>query len=264
MTATLDIIEGARYREVTGSVAEITRTAIVTGVTGIAGADSMLREALDDDDIPAPGSEHPIESELFLEERIPRPLGLGIVNVELIYRRPAGGGLDIPPGYAFIMRGGSAVEQIETVVDRFGNEITVAYNEHELGGKIHPLVAAEQLSLGELNVGSADPTIVHRTWTNTVNTGTFFFDVVAAPRTWLITDISFELVNAAAQPFPLWNFTYELRKRPQIIQGIVGGWDPQVVYEAEDGTIPADLEAGVGYKTVEWHVPLDFAFLFGA
>lgn len=262
MAVLIDIIEGSRWREVTGAVVEIARTAIIDGLPGTAGDDSLLREALDTTGVPEPGAEHPTEQDLILEERIPRPLDATIVQVELIYRRPGGGGVDIPPGFAFIMRGGSAVEQIETAVDRFGELITVTHNDHTIGGKIHPLVAAEQLTLGE-TVKMADPTILHRTWTNAVNMGPFFFDVVAEPRTWLITNIGYELVNAESFPFATWNLVYELRKRPQIIAGVIGGWDPQVVYEADDGTIPGNLIAGEGYKTVQWHFPMDFAQLFG-
>jgi hypothetical protein len=262
--AAIDIIEGALWREVDGTPTEVRRTAVLQDLTAPTGADSLMRAALDDPALPLAGAQHPTETALLLRERIPRALDPFTCQVELVYKLPPGGGIEIPPGYPTTIRGGSAVEQVETAVDRYANPIIVSRPGHpDQGGKIHPFVAGEQLSLGE-TAQSADPTLIGKTWTNLVNTGPFFFDLAALPRTWLIMEIGFELVSDDTVPFWTWDFTYELRKRPWVLYGVAGSWDPQVVYnDPETNRPPADLVAGEGYKTVEWHIDGNFALLFG-
>jgi hypothetical protein len=262
MTIVLDIIDGARWREVNGRVAEITRVALLSDLTP-GTTDDVLRTALDDEGLPQPGAAHPNENECLLVERVPRPLEPGIVSIDLVYRLPSSGGFNIPPNFPTTIRGGSSTQQIETAVDRNGAQITVEFEGREQGGVIAPLVAVEHLSLGE-TLQSADPTLVSRPWTNAVNSGPFYFDQSALARTWRIAEVSYELVNADTVPFPTWTFGYELEKRPIVVVGIVGGWDPQVVYiDPEENRPPPDLLAGVGYKTIPWHFEGDFSILFG-
>ena len=259
----LDIVDGALLRKHNGVIAEVVRTAIVqVDAPGI--NDSALLAALQQVGMPADNSEHPQFPGLYLEDHQVRAIGPTLFNVELNYRRPEGGGFDPPPNFPLRVAGGASLEQVETMVDRFGTPITVSHNGVVQGGVIHPLVALEQLRLGE-TAQSADPTIVHRTWVGAVNTGAFFFDTAAAPREWLITDINFELEDPDTVPFPTWSFGYELRKRPVVVLGVVGTHDPQVYFkDADTGQPPDGLVAGVGYKTVTWHDALNFAQLFGS
>lgn len=261
--AIIDIVEGALLRKHKGLIAEVTRTAIVQVDTpGI--NDEQLNACLAVSPIPAANSVHPQFADLILDDQVVRAIGPTLFHVELQYRRPEGGSFQPPPNFPLRIAGGASLEQVETMVDRTGTPITVEHNGVVQGGVIHPLVALEQLRLGE-TAQSADPTIVHRTWVGAVNTGSFFFDGAASPREWLITDISFELEDRETLPFPTWSFGYELRKRPLVVAGIVGSHDPQVYFRDQDTGLPPDgLVAGVGYKTVTWHDSLDFAALFGA
>jgi hypothetical protein len=262
MTAILDIIDGALLRRHKGTIAEVTRVAIVK-TAAPATEDAALLQALQDPAMPAANAEHGQYPGLFLVDQQVRALGPTLFHVDLLYQRPEGGGFDPPPNFPLRIAGGASVQQIETMVDRFGNPITVTHNGVLQGGVIHPEVAVEYLRLGE-TAQSADPTIIHRTWVNVVNSGPFFFDVAANPREWRITDINFELEDPDTLPYPTWQFGYELHKRPVVVFGVVGTHDPQVYYKDPDtGQPPNGLVAGVGYKTIQWHQAMNFTALFG-
>lgn len=261
--AILDIVEGALLRRHKGDIVEVVRTAIVQLDSPLP-FDTALFGAIVIPGMPAANDPHPVFAGLYLEDQQVRAIGPTLLHVELNYKRPEGPDSDPPPNFPLRIAGGASLEQVETMVDRMGVPITVEHNGVVQGGVIHPLVALEQLRLGE-TVQSADPTIIHRTWVGAVNTGPFFFDQVAAPREWLITDITFELEDADTIPFPTWSFGYELRKRPAVVLNVVGTHDPQVYFKDPDtGQPPDGLVAGLGYKTITWHDALDFAALFGA
>ena len=272
---TLDIIEGARVRYEKGRYVEAVRTAVVdlTGSGEItAGAfteDQLLGFAVNHLQIPPTGTPHAHFPGLTLQAKAARPQGgqSRIFRVELIYKRtdenPA------PPGHQFDISVTSTAQQIETMVGRDGTPITVEFTPPGAtvakvqGAVIHPDVAAETISLSE-TFQSFDPTAVTRVWTNVVNEGPFFYDRCAQDGEWRITGISATLVDPNTLPFASWRFSYTIVKKPEIITGVVGGHNPQVYYVDDNGDPPDGLQAGVGYKTVEWYFGMDFANLFGS
>jgi hypothetical protein len=175
------------------------------------------------------------------------------VAVDLLYRLP---GEDVnPPGTgAFVVTGGSAVSQVESEVDTMGAQITVQHAGEVQGGTITPLVAFDTLTL-ESPKQSLNPWYTARNLTNAVNNGPFPYDPYAVPRTWLIENVQFQLLDD--HPFPWWyRFRYELRRDPL-------GFDPQVVYiDPSTGRPPPGLVDGEGFKTVLWHAEHDFGYYF--
>ena len=93
---TIDIIENARWVEEQGKVLEISRVAILHGLTippgfpGTQPRDAILRAALDEPDLPQPGDRHPIARDLILRLRRPNALGPTMVHVVLVSKLPGG------------------------------------------------------------------------------------------------------------------------------------------------------------------------------
>ncbi len=271
---TIDIIEGARVRYAKGRYVEAVRTAVVdlTGSGQItAGAfteDQLLAFAVQHLQLPPTGQPHQHFPGLFLEAKAARPQAgqSRIFRVELIYKRLE----ENPPptGHQFEISVSSTAQQIETMVDRDGDPITVEFTPPGAtvakvqGAVIHPDVAGETITLSE-TFQSFDPTAVTRVWTNATNDGPFFYDLNAQAGEWRITFIGATLVDGFTSPFATWRFSYQIVKKPEIITGIVGGHNPQVYFVDDNGDPPAGLVAGDGYKTVPWYFEMDFSNLFG-
>lgn len=258
-TTVLDLIEGARVRKYKGNVIEVARAAIMRVSTDADPftEDEVLFAALASDDLPVTGTEHPHEPGVYLTDLTARPMSGGIVRVELAYKRPEGSGFDPPPQFPFEISGDASLQQIETALDRQGNQITVEHEGEVKGGLIHPFETAEEMHLSEV-IGTADPTLIARAYSNTVNLGTFRFDQGAPDRTWLFMRVGYDLVDADVLPFPLYRMTYEIRRNPD-------GFDPQVIWIADDKhEPPPDLVPGTGYKTIPWHTAISWTPLLGA
>ena len=126
-------------------------------------------------------------------------------------------------------------------------------------------------------IATQAPWSIVSSWVNMVNTGSFFpYAPCAASRTWLITDMDYELLSSS-NPLgaPLYEMTLTMRHNPNT-------WDPFVIYiDPETGRPPACVSPGkdgngdplpcvgglvenVGYKTVKWHWEDDFNILFTA
>ncbi len=262
-TVVIDIIDNAIWRETDGRVVEIQRLALVSNLPvpeDPAPLDKVLAIALDSGvPIPQAGDPHPHESSLRVVQRDPKPRGVGIVEVLITYKLPERG--EFPPlGQSFVMSGGSAVEQITTQLRRpppidDGSQITVEHNSVIQGGEITPFEVRSEISLSRIE-NTANPLGISRFWTNSVNSGGWFADPGAPARTWLIADVGFELINRGPA-IPEWRFNYRLRNNPD-------GFDPQVVFiDPETGRPPPGLVQGTGYKTILWHVALNFASLLG-
>jgi len=256
----IDIIEGVFARETGGRVTELHRLGRfrVTPGDGTFNEDQVVFEMLQDvGTFPIPGAPHPHDAALVLTDREVRALDTNTLTCLYVYKRPDSGGFPPPPANSFVISGSAGVEQIETALDRQLNQITVADAGGLVqGGRITPLEARSEISLRQ-NALSSDPFSFSETWTNTVNTGSFFYDTNATARTWLFARVGFTLIEPFSLPFPTWEFNFELRKNPD-------KWDPQVIFrDPETGEPPDGLVAGVGYKTIQWHSALNFATLFG-
>ena len=245
-TVIADIIEGARWKEVNGTVTEITRIYDVRDLPappppstpGVAfavqlGFDELHQIALNVPSVPQPGEAHPVKSALVVTSRIPRARSPFAVRILVHYSLPGGSGFDPPPGSSFVLSGGSSVEQIETQLYRLaqpdgtpaGNQITVEHNGVTQGVEISPFEARDVLRVGNV-FQSADPQALSRSWTNLVNSGTFLWDGSAIPRTWLVTEYPFTLTNSDTLPFPTYEFTVSLRHNAPILpwKTLLMGW----------------------------------------
>ena len=267
-----DIIEGARWKEVGGTTMKVTRMFIVTGlpaaplapatiVTVHLGFDEVHKIALGTPGIPEPGAVHPVEGHLFVTTRTPRALSPFAVSIAIDYELPGGGSFDPPPGDEFTLGGASSSEQIETVWDRPSNapgtrqQVSVTHNGATQYVTISPFEARDVLRIGGI-LPSVNPWAMSRFWTNTVNSTGFTWDTSADPRTWLVTEIAFELVDRNAIP-PKYKFNVSLRHNPD-------KWDPGIWFTDDDGRPAMGLMAGSGFKIIPWHVAEPFNSSFFA
>ena len=159
------------------------------------------------------------------------------------------------PGDVVVLSGTSSVEQMEPVWDRPSNssgtrqQVFVEHNGVRQYGTISPFEARDVLSVGGI-LPSVNPWVMSRQWTNTVNDGTFTWDGCAEPRTWMVTDITFKLVERTAIP-PKYNFNVSLRHNPD-------RWDPAIWFTDDDGRPAENLVPDVGFKLMPWHIELGF------
>lgn len=262
-SVSIDIIDGARWREEGGEVVEISRVAIVSNILANIGgaqnpfvvvADQVIQYALDHAQVPKPPAQHPVEPQLILRDRAARAMDTQTVRIELIYRLPKKGTFP-PPGDTWLVSGGSHVEQATFVTDKNGDQVTVEHNGVVQGVEIHPFVSRGSLQMERIEKVSA-PWLLTSIWTNTVNTGSFAFDPGAQPGTWLMTNVHFELTDRKTIP-PTYRTSYECQKNPE-------GHDPVAVFiDPETGRPPPDLVAGEGVKSIAEYDAQNFAALFG-
>ena len=252
---TIDIIEGVRWREEKGVVKEVSRLAIVSGIsTGIGGVggsgERIVPAALNHTDMPQPGDPHDEVTGLVLMDRFPIARSTRIIQIELRYKHP--NAIDPPPpGEPWTLSGGASLEEIETQIDRDGNQIIVIHNEVIQGGVIRPLMPRREL---------------HAQWTGQ---SMFPGDLVDAfvgktnlsdwqgglPGTWLCLDIDFDIADPNQQP-PLYEYNAHFRHKDDEDGA---GHDPQVVFvDPDTGEPPPGLVAGEGYKIITWYRQAEF------
>jgi hypothetical protein len=267
-TLTIHLIESVRWQEQEGKVVEIQDAAIVSDIPAVhQGDEEIIQAALAHTSMPVFGDSHPKIAALKLVDRSARSRGVATVSVDLTYRLP-GAEVQPPAGAQFMVSGGSAVEQIETELDRDGVQVTVQHNGDTQGGTITPLEARDVLTLEAPQQQTVNPWFLARDWVNRVNDGPFAFDPdPEAYRKWLITNISFELIDPNTTPWT-YRYRYELRHNEH-------GHDPQIVYiDPATGRPPPGLVVWLGdpsdpawdtagAKIVPWHEEKDFTILFG-
>ena len=143
-----------------------------------------------------------------------------------------------------------------------GDQITVEHNGVVQGATINPFEARQVLRVGNLFYTNW-PQLFVQQWVNTVNIGSFRFGdfpPLSNPRTWHITDMTYDLQDGGLPGLDLYLMVISLRHNPD-------GWDPGVVFiDPETGKPPSDLVAGTGYKTVIHYTETNFASgtLFGS
>lgn len=243
----LDIIENARWREIDGVVVEVSRLAIVRDIDlGSGERERLLSIALNTAGVPVPGSLHPIVPGLRLRDRVANPLGRTIAQIELRYYSAAVE--DIPPfGFDSTVSGSIDIEQIETQLDKNGDQITVSHNDIIQGGSVLVTMPRRALSFTTVEQSSA-PGALAEAYAGKVNSVTW---QGGTPGTWICLGVPFEPVDRASNP-PSWRYRFDFRHR-------VEGHDPTVIYiDPETGAPPPGLTAGVGIKTIEWYEEADF------
>lgn len=253
LTLIIDLLENVRWKEIQGKVIEISRLAIVSGEYGGFGTsvtEAVVLEALNHQDMPQPGAEHPVVTSLILRERFPIIRDSTIIQVELRYKRP-GGADPTPPGFAWVPSGGAGLEEIETQLDRNGDQITVEHNDVTQGGVIRPLMPRPELefewtgqsdSPGQLAIGYVGKTNLEN-WQ------------LGAPGTWLCMSVFFDIADPSTVPV---TYKYSMKFRHKD-DGTGAGWNPQVVFtDPETGEPPAGLDSVNGYKVIPWYLRVSF------
>ena len=256
---TIDIIENARWVEEQGKVLEISRVAILHGLTippgfpGTQPRDAILRAALDESELPQPNDRHPIETALILRHRRVNALGPTMVHVELIYKLP--GGLEQPQPFQNMHISGSAsIEQITASFDRDGTQITVEHNGDVQGGQVDITEARQEENFTGI-IASANPGALLRVYANKVNSATF---LGISPGFWFCPGVSWESEDLSLD-IPTWRVGFQFRLR----DGDILPWDPRVVYiDAETGQPPSDLQDGIGFKIIPWYFSINFNNIF--
>ncbi len=269
-TVVSDIIEGSRLKEENGIVVTIDRVFMVSGLPSGIVADEVLKTALANSSVPRAGDTHPIYSDLFALGRVPKAMGPTIVQVTVTYAVPGGGSFDPPFGSQHMLSGGTSVEQTERALHRLGqfdgappgSQILVRYAPPDGGedivqnGEITPFEGRSIMTFGA-QIPTVAPWLLSQNWVNTVNGGGFFYSSSAQPRTWLITDMNYELaVRKTPNGFPIYEMSMTMRQN-------LDTWDPFVIFiDPETGRPPENLVEDVGYKHVKWHDERNFGQLF--
>lgn len=242
-TVKMHMIEDVQWRERAGVVEEVQRGALVYGLTPNSGTpEQLVANALAVAGVPDFGDAHPIYSGLRLEERRPRVLDPTVVQVILVYRLASGGIQDEPPpGFAAAIRGGTALEQETTQVDRDGNQITVPWTfpgtgqTRQFPGEVQALRPRDYLSFTN-TVQSASPGTIGRQYAGTVNDDVW--NALPAGG-WLCQDVQFELIDRSTSP-PTWRMVYSFRANAK-------GWQPDVVFiDPNTGKPPSGISVGNG------------------
>jgi hypothetical protein len=242
-TVKMHMIEDVQWRERAGVVEEVQRGALVYGLTPNGGNPEMLvANALAVAGVPEFGDAHPIYSGLYLAERRPRVLDPTVVQIMLVYRLASGGIInEPPPGFAAAIRGGTALEQETTMVDRNGDQILVPWTHPGSGmtryhsGQVPALRPRDYLSFTN-TLQSASPGTLSRQYVGAVNDDTWNGLPAGG---WLCQGMEFELIDRSTTP-PTWRYVYSFRANAK-------GWQPDVVFiDPHTNNPPAGISIGNG------------------
>lgn len=242
-----DIIEGARWREADGVVVEITRVAIVRMDSVLTGDLNILLALTPGfvTGMPSPGDPHPYVAGCLLVERRPHALGSRTFQVELVYRRPGGTTSTPPEGSDYSIEGGTFLEQVETELDRHGDQITVTHLGEVQAARVRVLRPRNKLIVRRVETTIA-PGVISAGYVGKVNDATWQGGVAG---TWLLEDVSWTVENLS---LPSWLFTYAFVQDPD-------GHDPAVAWvDPETGRPGVDLVEDVGYRIVPMYASATF------
>lgn len=257
-TLVIDILEGVRWLEENGVVKEVSRVAVVSNILATYGqqgdfgtiGEGVIVIALNHADMPQPGDPHPLLSHLFVVDRFPIARSTRIIQVEIRYKIP--GGIDPPPpGQPWTLSGGASLEEIETQVDRNGNQITVTHGGKTQGGVIRPLMPRRELN-ARWTGQSVFPGDLVDAYAGKTNLSLWQGGLQG---TWLCLDIDFDIADPDQTP-PLYEYNAHFRHKDD---NDGAGHDPQVVYiDPETGQPPPGLVEGEGYKIILWYFQAEF------
>ena len=158
------------------------------------------------------------------------------------------------PDLTVPLRGGSSLTQIQTYLDRDGNEIFATYQGQNQPAQISPFEVRRHFQREKVYTGFMfDPDAKVAEWINKVNNATWHG---GAPRTWLITDIQYVPTRRASAQIMNYHFTYTFEGNPQT-------WLYPVNYLNAEGKVPDDAVLGQGKeKLIVWHEEANFSSLF--
>lgn len=248
----IDLLRDVSLTEHAGETSEARRVMFLNGVPDVP---SIMESAKTFPYLPLPGDvlnadtdpEVILEDRSFTVESWDAESNTAKVRVELIYRRQR-------PEPVTPIRGGTALEQITSEVDKNGAAIFVVHNGNDQGGHItvlEPRSTWVAESIEEVD----DPNIVTLEWLGTVNATAWH---EGDPKTWLIVRADWEEIDAYSDP-RVYRFTWEFEYRRE-------KWDPiTVAYkDPQTGERPTGLVEGVGIKDIQWYDAVDFTQKFGS
>jgi len=252
-----DLIEDLEASELEGHVDSATRKFYGTGA--ISTDAQVLLEAFAAAGVPRAGDVFPGHSNLVCTGRRVRLLRNSPRNVEIVcnYQR-----LGLTRS-GFIFSGSTQLGQVNTQLDRFGNQVFVAHTYPEsdpnypsqthLQGMDQSVLMPQTTltATGQLQV--AYPDFVSRIWTGSMNS-TFWGG--AEPGYWMCTRVDFSPLDVGWGRFRWWEFTFEF-------QMAITGWPVRIYFvDPTTGKPPTNLIPGVGYKIVDWYGEIDYNTLF--
>ena len=259
MAVKLDLIDGNAGRQ-TEEGLELTRIAVVTGVTGA--AHKKLINALAVEGMPTIGSGHPDLATCKLRTIELDSVTGDTIKLRLQYsQRAQGGDWYPPPEEPAQIEVGSSLTQVETNKDIDGNLITVEYtypDDYKLDEKLQGKTI-KQCSL--VSRMTPETTLIFHTteyvspgykskqYTNRVNDSVW---QSGDAKTWLCTGI----VGRSNDGGATFKVTYTFQYRED-------GWDEEAMFiDPNTGRPPEDVEDGVGIKKIKSHKTANFDAIF--
>lgn len=246
----IDLVRDVFLTEHAGETVEARRLMVLVGVSD---RPSIMENSKMFPQLPLPGDvlNARTDPEMILEDRAFRVVswdeatGTAKVRVEMIYRRQR---TDLTP-----QRGGTALEQITSEVDKNGAAITVEHGGVTQGGHITVLTPRSTYSTESIEE-TDDPERVVLRWLGKINSVAWHN---GHPKTWLIVRADWELADAFSDP-PVYHFTWEMEYRRE-------KWDPiTVAYkDPQTGERPVGLVEGTGLKDINWYDAVSFTAKFG-
>jgi len=250
MTIQLDTLVNGRMtvKREFGIMTEAVRTGQITGLSGTS-MDAWADDAAGQ--LPLTGSVLSIGgSNLVLENADFQVVDKAVADVTLVYRvrfGSGGGNGNNPLRDSFRMS--AAMQQVQQVVDRDGNDVKVEFNGDEQGGEFDVLIPQNNIEV-VLFENTQTPWLTGLNWTGKVNE---FLWANGEPGTWICMGVDITPSNLAALPDPEYRMAYSFQYDPD-------GWDPKVVYiDPETGKVPFGWkDQPLASKAITWYQTLDF------
>jgi len=219
----LDKIEGSAGRKDAQGWVEVTRIALVTGLSGTSGQ-AQLEAAVIAAGMPAYGAVHPSLTGLYLNGIEPTAMGGGVVKVRLVYNRK-----DDQEEQAAVITVGSAMEQQSVNTDYEGTVMYVAAPAGA-GGDDQIGTAAVGMPKTTMHFSRREttcPALKSILYVGTVNSGGWIVESAAPPRVWLCTAITGSSNDGGTTYQVEYDFARSQKKR-----GPTGDVEAEVTWDA--------------------------------
>lgn len=225
--------------EIAGIVVEVRATYDVSDLGGVDHA-TLVNSLVTAGGVPRAGDEITVNNQtLVLEERKGRFYDVNDARIELVFRRQD----EIPLWF----RGSTVTEQVQTELDRDGNQILLTHNGITQGGTVTKYDPHNTLE-AEFVRSLSSPGVVSSSIVGFVNDAAW---QGGDPGEWLCTECPFDPIDLTVDP-PKWRFR-------AVFQRKIGGWDPTAAFtDPETGQPGVDLVEDQGIKIVPQYFDVDF------
>lgn len=204
---------------------------------------------------------------LVLRQRNPKLVDedKATVDVELVYEHEAknsGQSFSNPASGIVLGQVQVSVNQVRTNTDRLGEVVTVRHTWPHTDDTFADKTSEQSLDFDFFQpqsrriykgrVSTQFPWILERAIIGKINANPW---MGFGTSEWMCTGCDWEPVDGTAF---IYEFSFEFQHNPD-------GWNPQAFFiDPRTGRPPPGLVEGVGYKTVDRHVPADFETVIGA